>query len=121
VSNDVVQTSAGLGLTGQCNQCGLCCAGRLPDGTPWQCSLLEVQTELGQSGGTRCLLYRARYDGMPIDLLLATGERRPGKCTRSSPAETAIILRQIGKGCSLRPVTAEVPIGVFVPTTAKEA
>ena len=85
-----------MNLTGDCNRCGLCCT--VGNG---QCVHLEVTGKLGEPGATRCLAYANRYDGMPIFGRTPNGLVR-GWCRKDSPAETAVIVQWIGKGCSLK-------------------
>lgn len=83
-------------LEGQCNRCGLCCTA---DG--FTCINLQIDTTLGEPGATRCMAYDVRFDGMPIVGRNAEGQRRTGVCRKDSAEETALIVRFIGKGCSL--------------------
>lgn len=89
-------------LEGECNKCGLCCAAK-KDGQWLFCSNLLVSS-IGMEGGTRCLVYEKRYDGMPITMTNVDGNIRVfAQCHKDSPEETAKIVQEgIGKGCSLR-------------------
>lgn len=97
-------------LEGTCNQCGLCCTSL--DG--FRCEHLELVGNLGQPEATRCRVYGERVDGMAIRMVRRkTGEERASRCWQGSPGETlAIVLRGLGKGCSLVP--AGVPAGRIV-------
>lgn len=96
-------------LTGACNRCGRCCEATGNDGRPLRCAHLSGTRTIGQPWATFCSAYSARYDGMPIDLVdPATGAVvRQGRCWKDSAMEEiAILLKGVGRGCSLQPVAA---------------
>ena len=83
-------------LVGTCNQCGLCCM----EGDS-KCYHLEVSP----LGGTRCLVYNMRYNGMPIILHKGNVVTGIAACAKDSEAEDMEIIKKgIGKGCSLKVV-----------------
>src|SRR4051812_7202321 len=84
-------------LVGECNRCGLCCTFG-----GYTCINLQIDTVLGQPQATRCMAYDVRFEGMDIVGRNTQGEMRWGKCRKDTPAETAIIVQFIGKGCSLK-------------------
>ncbi len=89
-------------LVGDCNRCGLCCY-------VWgyACINLVVTGTPGQPMATRCGLHALRYDGMPIKLVDTKGRIvGKSKCALDSDDETENIIPHIGKGCSLRIVSA---------------
>lgn len=103
-----------LRLAGECNRCGLCCTG-VYQGRKVRCEhLFDLgklnggHSHVGLPGGTVCVAYERRVDGMPIRMRYAdTAEvAYQGRCFKNSQAETLVILHHIGKGCSLTP---EVP------------
>jgi hypothetical protein len=97
-------------LTGPCNRCGLCCQFEAADGSGLvRCGYLRVESLVGLSivgvpGATTCAMYDARTDGMPIPMHYARDGSWYGwrSCAKDSPREdAAILLRGIGRGCSL--------------------
>lgn len=90
-------------LTGECNRCGLCCAGQV-EGKAWACEHLQLTpgVPFGAPGASKCRVYERRVNGMEITVYFADGGRARAQCFKGSPQETEIILPHIGKGCSLR-------------------
>ena len=91
-------------LQGECNRCGLCCSGTVPDGRSYVCANLEVVGPLGTPFATRCKVYAERVDGMLIvGVEPVTGAIvGTGFCYLNSRQEDlAIINKGIGRGCSL--------------------
>lgn len=88
-------------LSGECCRCGLCCA--TPDG--FRCENLLVVGNLGAPDATVCAVYGTRTNGMAITMIRRkTGERRASTCYMDSLEErAAIVLKGLGKGCSLVP------------------
>ena len=90
-------------LVGACNRCGLFCTGDR-EGRRIVCEHLASLGPLGRPDASRCLLYGARWDGMPIRMMdEATGAFAVwATCAKDSEIETRVILeRGIGQGCSL--------------------
>lgn len=90
-------------LAGTCNQCGLCCM----DGDA-RCHNLRITGVLGTPGATTCMVYGARYAGMPVmlvspeNVVISLGECNHGD---EEADNQAILEKGIGKGCSLRLVS----------------
>lgn len=89
-------------LAGECNRCGLCCSGQV-DGLAWACEHLQLTpgVPFGAPGASKCRVYERRVDGMIITVYFANGDRAMSQCFKNSVRETELILRHIGKGCSL--------------------
>ena len=100
-------------LQGECNRCGLCCAGTW-NGRPWRCANLKMVGPMGEPYATMCEVYTERYDAMPITGVdMETGAVIGwGHCYLNSRTEDlAIIQKGVGKGCSLTLKRAIRPLG----------
>lgn len=90
-------------LSGACNRCGLCCTAE-SEGRLLVCEFLSWPGTIGQSWATRCRVYEARVDGLPIRMLDATTGAFvvDATCAKDSAVEELVIIqRGIGRGCSL--------------------
>lgn len=117
-----------LRWAGTCNQCGLCCTIDVQhNGRQMRLSCEHLRVYLsggvplpvGHPEATKCAVYERRVDGMPIKMLDATGTARmEGQCRQNHWLEDErILVRGLGKGCSLRLATPEdVPVNTFIPT-----
>lgn len=91
-------------FTGLCNRCGSCCAPTVA-GRVARCEHLVATGLIGTTEATRCRVYAARYDGMPVRVVdLVTGFIvATSLCRKDSVAEDAsIAVWGQGRGCTLR-------------------
>lgn len=91
-------------IEGKCNQCGACCVTEYK-GRMCKCEHLVTTPilNIGEPLATKCGKYGSRYDGMPLRVLYEDGTFAfNNECHKDCNEEVrAILVRGIGKGCSL--------------------